>query len=506
MLQSLLREDKLLLHRFSSSSSSSSSITASIDNPLHIAASLGHTDLANELMIKNPDLASDLNPRGLSALHLASAHGHLKIVKLLISKVGSHLCSLKDNNGRLAIHIAAMKGRIDILEELIEVCPQSARALTYQNESIPHLAVQFNSVETLEFLVKKLEVDDDINELLNLKDHKGNTILHHAVARRQLQCEAVFSKGERLEVNAMNHKGLTGLDVLLDSPSEHGDLTLGEVIRAAGGKMASEVDPHQASMQTNTSSSNESSITSVTTSKSWRQRHTYSKLQQKPKKKPKVEDNYTPGQLMVVATLIATITFQSGLNPPGGFTPLDNPKTNETNITSSSNSSISAGIAVLGSNLSLFLLLDMIALYASLSIILTLICVVPRTKKKMMKLLVVIMWVAVLSTGLTFCAGIYNIFPGPNEKRKADILTNGWLLTFRIFAFWVCLKLAVYLLRKVGWWRKKEGDEVSNIVRKGGWLLCLARIGTLMFLLFILLYIGKITANYVLGIPKIWEF
>ncbi|KAH7691545.1 26S proteasome regulatory complex subunit PSMD10 protein [Dioscorea alata] len=448
MLHSLLREDKLLLHRLSSSSS-----TASIDNPLHIAASLGYADIANELIIRNPGLASDLNPRGLPALKL-----HLKIIKLLISKVGSHFCSLKDKNERLAIHIAAMKGRIDILEELIQVCPQSARAVTYKKESLLHLVTQCNSVETLEFLVRKLEVDDNINELLNLKDHKGNTILHHSVARRQLQSvKLLLSKGERVEVNAMNHKGLTALDVLLDSPREHGDLILGEVIRAAGGKMASEMDPHQPSLQTNTSISNEPSTTSTTTTtRSWRQRRTYSKLQQKAKKQNKVEDSYTPGQLMVVATLIATITFQSGLNPPGGFTQLDNP--NETNITGSGNSSISAGVAVLGSNLSMFLLLDMIGLFASLSIILILICVVPRRKKMMMKILVVIMWLAVFSTGLTFSAGIYRIFPDSNQKKK-DILLSGWFLILRLFILWVCMQFAVYLLRKVGWWRKKEGDK-----------------------------------------------
>ncbi|XP_039122047.1 ankyrin repeat-containing protein BDA1-like [Dioscorea cayenensis subsp. rotundata] len=151
MLHSLLREDKLLLH-------SLSSITASSDhNPLHIAASLGYTDLANELIIRNPHLASELNPRGFSALHLASANGHLETVKLLISKVGSHLCFLKDKDGRLPIHTVAMKGRIDILEELINVCPESTRVFTYQNESILHIAIQSNSFETLEFLVKKLE-------------------------------------------------------------------------------------------------------------------------------------------------------------------------------------------------------------------------------------------------------------------------------------------------------------------------------------------------------------
>ncbi|KAH7672035.1 26S proteasome regulatory complex subunit PSMD10 protein [Dioscorea alata] len=436
VFHSLLQEDKLLLHRFNSS------ITASIDNPLHIAASLGHTDLAKEIIIRNPDLASDFNPRGLSALHLASAHGHLEIVKLLISKVGSHLCFLKDKDGRLAMHIAATKGRIDILEELIKICPESARALTYQHESILHIAVQSNSFETVEFLVKKLEVDDDINELFNLKDDKGNTILHHAVARRQLQSvKLLLSKGEVTEVNAMNHKGLTALDVLLDSPREHGDLTLGEVIHAAGGKIARKMDPQQISLQTNTSR-NESSGTNPP-SRSWVRslfggRHCTRLQRRRTKNQAEVEDNYTPGTLMVVATLIATITFQSGLNPPGGFIQ-DNG---------------------------------------------------PRKKKMMMKILVVIMWVAVLSTALAFTTCISWIFP--EHDMKSRVLMTGWLLILVVFMSWMVLRFIVYLLWKVGWRRKKEGDRVSNIVRNGGCLLWCMRIGAVMIILLLLAFLALV--------------
>ncbi|XP_039135727.1 ankyrin repeat-containing protein BDA1-like [Dioscorea cayenensis subsp. rotundata] len=486
MFRSLLHEDKLLLHRFSSS------ITASIDNPLHIAASLGHTDLANEIIIRNPDLSSDLNPKALSALHLASAHGHLEIVKLLISKVGCHLCYLKDRDGRLAIHIAAMKGRIDILEELIKVCPESAKALTYQHESILHNAVQFNSFEIIEFLIKKLEVDDNINELFNLKDDKGNTILHHAVARRQLQSvKLLLSKGELAEVNTMNHKGLTALDVLLDSPREHGDLTLGEVIRAAGGKIAREMDPQQTFLETNTSR-NESSGTTTTPSRSWVRRlfggRRRTILQRRTKKQAEVKDKFTPGQLMVVAALIATITFQAGLNPPGGFTQ-DNDNTTATNNNNNSiDRSPPPGVAVLGSKLSIFLLCNLIGLFASFSIILILICTRPSKKKMMMKVLIVFMWVAVFSTALAFSAGIFQIFPDSNPK-KLRFFAMSWFLILAIFMSWVFLLVVVYLFRMVGWCRKKEGDKVSNIVRNGGYLLWCTRIGVVMIILLLLAFL-----------------
>ncbi|KAJ0963713.1 hypothetical protein J5N97_028835 [Dioscorea zingiberensis] len=496
MLHSLLREDKLLLHRLS--------ITASIDNPLHIAASLGHTDFAEELITRKPDLASELNPGGLSPLHLASAHGHLSIVKHLISKVGSHLCLLKDKGGRLPVHTAATKGRINILEELINACPESARALTYQKESVLHLAVQFNSLETLEYLVEKLGVGTgEINdELLNLKDDKGNTILHHAVARRQIKTVKLLLSKEGVEVNAMNLKGLTALDVLLESPSEHGDLMLGEVIRAANGKVSGEVN-HQPSMQSNTTPiptptpTDESCSTHII--RSWVRSLFRRRARRTSKKKAEVEDNYTPGQLMVVASLIATITFQSGLNPPGGFTQDESTRNKKCD-----NILKKAGVAILSCELDEFMFFNMIGLFASLSIIFILICVVPRRKKRMMKILVVIMWVSVFSTALAFSAGINLIFPNSNREKFA-FLALGWFCILGIFMSWLCFRFSVYLLRKVRLWRKKERDEESNAVRRGGWLLCCKRIGAVMLILilvlllfYVFLYIfffGKLTLS-----------
>ncbi|KAJ0963291.1 hypothetical protein J5N97_028413 [Dioscorea zingiberensis] len=485
MLHNLLREDKLLLHRLSIT-------TASIDSPLHIAASLDHTEFSEELITRKPDLALELNSRGLSALHLASAHGHLSIVKQLISKVGSHLCLLKDKDGRLPVHTAAMKGRISILEELINACPESARALTYRKESVLHLAVQFNSSETLEYLVEKLGVGvgGEINDiqLLNLKDDKGNTILHHAVARRQLKTVKLLLSKEGMEVNAMNLKGLTALDVLLESPSEHGDLMLGEVIRAANGKVTGEVLNHQPSIQTNTTPITPTDYESSTShTRRWVPSLFRRRARPTSKKKVKVEDNYTPGQLMVVATLIATITFQSGLNPPGGLiTQLEHGSGDNTSISDST----LPGAAILRSDLGGFLLLDMIGLFSSLSIILILICVVPRRKKKMMKILVVIMWVSVFSTALAFCNGIYKILPDHSNRKQLFFLVLGLLWIFRIFMLWVCFRFSVYLLRKVRLWPKKQGDEERNAVRRGGCLLCCKRIGAVMLILVLLLILG----------------
>ncbi|KAG1353968.1 Ankyrin repeat [Cocos nucifera] len=180
-LLQLLQEDSLLLDRLSATPHTSNNI-------LHTPALLGHTDFASEILRRRPKLAQDLNEQGFSPLHLASANDHLLVVKELL-KVGSDLCLIRDKDGFMPIHTAVIKGKICIVKELIDACPETAKAKTCQGETIAHLAVRSNHFKMVEFLVDKLGSNE---ELLNSKDEKGNTILHLAVARKQLEHHSVI--------------------------------------------------------------------------------------------------------------------------------------------------------------------------------------------------------------------------------------------------------------------------------------------------------------------------
>ncbi|KAJ6793748.1 ankyrin repeat-containing protein-like [Iris pallida] len=121
------------------------------------------------------------------------------------------------------IHAAALKGRTDILRELVVgACPESVRATTGRGETALHLAVRSSSFEAVEFLVETVAA---AAELLNSKDDKGNTALHLAMARRQLQTMKFMLSKPSVDVNSVNRRGLTPLDVLLESPNEqYGDM------------------------------------------------------------------------------------------------------------------------------------------------------------------------------------------------------------------------------------------------------------------------------------------
>ncbi|XP_078149985.1 uncharacterized protein LOC144545269 [Carex rostrata] len=108
-LKELLNQDKHLLEKVNGRTSVG-------DNPLHIAAMLGHADFVREVIYCKPELVKELNGQGLSPLHLATAHGHVTVVKELLMD-GSDLCLIsEEQEGLLPLHIAVKKRTVIVKE------------------------------------------------------------------------------------------------------------------------------------------------------------------------------------------------------------------------------------------------------------------------------------------------------------------------------------------------------------------------------------------------------
>jgi ankyrin repeat protein len=104
---------------------------------------------------------------------LASAEGHTEIVKALL-QANTDVCLAFDQDERIPLHLAAMRGQIEIIEELVIARWESIQ-VNLNGNSVLHLCDQYNNLDALKLLVELANGDE---LFLNSKDDNGNSILH----------------------------------------------------------------------------------------------------------------------------------------------------------------------------------------------------------------------------------------------------------------------------------------------------------------------------------------
>uniref|UniRef100_A0A803LBL3 PGG domain-containing protein n=1 Tax=Chenopodium quinoa TaxID=63459 RepID=A0A803LBL3_CHEQI len=196
-----------------------------------------------------------------AGLAKAAVQDNEKIIEILL-EVAPNMCFVHDQDGMTPLHVAAVNGNTEVLKQLLKKKRQAALERTTKGETILHLCVKNCQVDTLEALVK----DTYDLELLNSGDNDGNTVLHLAVAYKEFkreEVEADKSKDESKEE---------------DKKLREADENIHNLLREKHALRSKKVLKR-------------------TEDEKW------------------LEEQNTA--LMVVASCIATLSFQDGINPPG---------------------------------------------------------------------------------------------------------------------------------------------------------------------------------------------
>ncbi|XP_039169370.1 ankyrin repeat-containing protein BDA1-like [Eucalyptus grandis] len=299
--------------------------------PLHVACVAGHLDFVRELLKRTPKLAEKVNTDGFSPLHIAAARGDVKIARELLT-VGPHLCSVKGRERRIPLHYAAANGKVDVMKVLLTASPESVEETTAREETMLHLAVKNNRFDVVVVLVDHLKQYKK-KQVINWKDHKGNTTLHLAAGKN---FEAIRDRrGERRE----HDSGSTPLDVSTPSQREAGDREIRELLVRAGAKHGRGRSNSPASSpvpdDNDFDGANSHQAAGEEPVKDAPQSSPRSQLKNSNEEKESFGD--IRNALLVVAALIASATYQSVLQPPKIIEVANNSSNNPNSIDRSNN-------------------------------------------------------------------------------------------------------------------------------------------------------------------------
>lgn len=446
ILSAILQEDPLILNSFHVSSSSSSML----ETPLHVASLLGRLEITKGFLTQKPELAKLLNSRGSSPLHLAAAKGYVEIVKELVL-VNPDMCFVLDHDGRSPLHLAAIKGRVEVSTELIGAKPEAARVLTGRGETCLHLCVNYNRFDVLKALVGRLK--KEIDQFVNWKDQNGNTILHLAVAKKQIEIIKYLLSNTEIDVYARNVLGLTALDVLLQSQEDLRNMDIKQCLehgRSLYVKHTPLLVPMTDAAKTTSSIARLQKLATI------------SKNKQPNKHKPTDWLAKMRSALMIVASLVATVAFQAGLSPPGGVWASDYVVDSKGNQVENPHY---AGQSVMASNLpeayGQFLIFNTISFLASLSIILIQVSGLPLRRHRWMWTQLVIMWIAISTQSITYFISFVNLSPGRLKGTLSHVTRISvliWFCLMGVVFIGNVVRGVLYVLRKKGYVKEKERE------------------------------------------------
>ncbi|XP_048228540.1 ankyrin repeat-containing protein NPR4 [Ricinus communis] len=213
---------------------------------------------------------------------------------------------------------AVKEGRISCMRELLDRYPETAMDITpTTRETLLHLAVKHGHCDVVRWLVETLKRTACYGDVINGKDCSGDTVLHLATSSKQLQTLKLLLESPThtgmVEVNARNHGGFTALDILDVLPEDREvDVEIEKILRRAGASRGRDM------VEQKLDSSNHE--VHIDLGNQWHHQPL------PPHQQVIIRSEFLTAkyhELLLTATLLATMTFHAALRAPSNTTSIE---------------------------------------------------------------------------------------------------------------------------------------------------------------------------------------
>ena len=169
-------------------------------------------------MEKWPSTIEQHDDSGWTPLHIAAHMGNGEFVKLLLEKGNSPAyVRVRNKEGLSALHIAAKEGNVEVMEVIIMECPGIYELLDIRGKTALHVAAENGARDAVMFFLTGPEFVGLINE----QDEDGNTPLHLAAISRNYEVLSLLGHKRGVDLHVKNKQGFTIMDIVFQTKEDY---------------------------------------------------------------------------------------------------------------------------------------------------------------------------------------------------------------------------------------------------------------------------------------------
>ncbi|XP_023636792.1 protein ACCELERATED CELL DEATH 6 isoform X2 [Capsella rubella] len=173
----------------------------------HAALKSMSTDVLEVILNKYPSVVDERDEKGRTCLMFGASMGYYKGVCKLLER-STESVFVCDDDGSYPIHMAVENSHIEVVIAMLQRCPYSKHLLNRKGQNILHIAAESGNLSILDHLTT---CESTYYHLSNEQDVDGNTPLHLATIKWRPR--AIHCLAGKKNLLTQNNKGLTALNI-----------------------------------------------------------------------------------------------------------------------------------------------------------------------------------------------------------------------------------------------------------------------------------------------------